>query len=57
MEIAPDHGPQDQGRLNVAVIEAPAPEAEPEPVTEEPPVVETTTPKGGKHGGYWSAYK
>jgi hypothetical protein len=38
------------------VIEAPAPEAEPEPVTEEPPVVETTPARGKKSGGYWSAY-
>ena len=39
------------------VIEAPAAPAEPEPVTEEPPAVETTPAKGGKRGGYWSAYK
>jgi hypothetical protein len=49
-EAAPDLG-------EPIVIEAPAPEAEPEPATEEPPVVETTTPKGKKSGGYWSAYR
>lgn len=49
-ETAPDLG-------EPIVIEAPAPEAEPEPVTEEPPVVETAPARGKKSGGYWGAYR
>ncbi len=39
------------------VIEVPDAEAEPEPVTEEPPVVEAAPAKESKRGGYWSAYR
>lgn len=39
------------------VIEAPAAETEPEPSTEEPPVIESAPPKESKRGGYWSGYK
>lgn len=38
------------------VVQVPDAPAEPEQVTEEPPVIEPATPKGGKRGGYWSAY-
>lgn len=38
------------------VIEVPDAPAEPEPAAEEPPVIEPTTPKGKRGGGYWSAY-
>ena len=56
--IASEPAPAAEGETGEPiVIEAPAAPAEPEPVTEEPPVIETAPAKESRRGGYWSAYK